>query len=106
MSWDGSSPPPRLSIPPFRGVLPVVEQDVGGPDLLRGEAEVLHARVLALVPLEVVVEPTLQAKRGSVTVETPGQASRFGVRLLFGAREAAPRRRERHRFFSSSFAHR
>lgn len=41
------------------GVLPVVEQDVRRPDLIRGEAEVFHSRVFALVPLEVVVKPTL-----------------------------------------------
>lgn len=41
------------------GVLPVVEQDVRRPDLIRGEAEVFHSWVFALVPLEVVVKPTL-----------------------------------------------
>lgn len=41
------------------GVLPVVEQDVRRPDLIRGEAEVFHPGVFALVPLEVVVKPGL-----------------------------------------------
>lgn len=41
-------------------VLPVVEQDVRGPDLVRGEAEVLHPGMFALVPLEIVVKPTLK----------------------------------------------
>lgn len=40
-------------------VLPVVEQDVWRPHLVRCEAEVFHSGVLALVPLEIVVEPTL-----------------------------------------------
>lgn len=40
--------------------LPVVEQDVRSPDLVRGETEVLHPGMLALVPLEVVVEPALR----------------------------------------------
>lgn len=43
-----------------RLLLPVVQQDVRGPDLVRGEAEVLHPGMLALVPLEVVVEPALR----------------------------------------------
>lgn len=41
-------------------VLPVVEQDVWCPDLVRGETEVFHSRMLALVPLEIVVEPALK----------------------------------------------
>lgn len=41
-------------------VLPVVEQDVWCPDLVRGEAEVFHSGMLALVPLEIVVEPALK----------------------------------------------
>lgn len=40
--------------------LPVVEQDVRSPDLVRGETEVLHPGMFALVPLEVVVEPALR----------------------------------------------
>ena len=50
---------------PVRGfvrVLPVVEQNVRRPHLLGGEAEVPHAGMLALVPLEVVVEPALQTQ--------------------------------------------
>lgn len=43
-------------------VLPVVEQDVRSPDLVCGETEVFHPGVLALVPLEVVVEPALKHK--------------------------------------------
>ena len=43
----------------FMRVLPVVEQDVWRPHLVCGEAEVFHSGVLALVPLEIVVEPTL-----------------------------------------------
>lgn len=41
-------------------VVPVVEQDVRSPDLVCGEPQVLHPGVLALVPLEVVVEPALK----------------------------------------------
>lgn len=41
-------------------VLPVVEQDVRSPDLVRGETEVFHPGMFALVPLEVVVEPALK----------------------------------------------
>lgn len=44
----------------FRPFLPVVQQDVRSPDLVCGEAEVLHAGMFALVPLEVVVEPALR----------------------------------------------
>lgn len=44
----------------FMRVLPVVEQDVWCPDLICGEAEVFHSRMFALVPLEIVVEPTLK----------------------------------------------
>lgn len=40
--------------------LPVVEQDVWRPDLICGEAEVFNSRMFALVPLEIVVEPTLK----------------------------------------------
>ena len=43
----------------FMRVLPVVEQDVWRPHLVCCEAEVFHSGVLALVPLEIVVEPTL-----------------------------------------------
>lgn len=41
-------------------VLPVVEQNVRSPDLVCGETQVLHPRMFALVPLEVVVEPALK----------------------------------------------
>lgn len=40
--------------------LPVVEQNVRSPDLVGGETEVFHPGMLALVPLEVVVEPALK----------------------------------------------
>lgn len=41
-------------------VLPVVEEDVGCPDLICCEAEVFNSGVFALVPLEIVVEPALK----------------------------------------------
>lgn len=44
----------------FLRVLPVVEEDVWCPDLICGEAEVFHSRMFTLVPLEIVVEPTLK----------------------------------------------
>lgn len=53
----------------FFYVIPVVEQDVGCPHLLGGEAKVLHAWMLALVPLEIVVEPALC---GAETVSNRG----------------------------------
>lgn len=40
--------------------LPVVEEDVWGPDLIRGKAKIFHSRMFALVPLEIVVIPSLQ----------------------------------------------
>lgn len=41
-------------------VLPVVEEDVRRPDLICGEAEVFHSGMFTLVPLEIVVVPTLK----------------------------------------------
>lgn len=46
----------------FVRVLPVVEQDVWRPHLICGEAEVFHSGVFTLVPLEIVVEPTLKRR--------------------------------------------
>lgn len=43
----------------FVHVLPVVEQDVWCPDLICGETEVFNSGVFTLVPLEVVIVPTL-----------------------------------------------
>lgn len=41
-------------------VLPVVEKDIWCPNLVCGEAEVFDSGMFALVPLEIVVEPTLK----------------------------------------------
>lgn len=43
-------------------VLPVVQQDVGCPHLVCGEAQVLHPRMFALVPLQVMVVPVLKQR--------------------------------------------
>lgn len=56
-------------------VLPVVEQDVWGPDLVCGEAEVFHPGVLALVPLEIMVEPTLQHTEAETVSPLDGTSS-------------------------------
>lgn len=40
--------------------LPVVEEDVWGPNLICGKAKIFHSRMFALVPLEIVVVPSLQ----------------------------------------------
>ena len=41
------------------GVLPVVEKDVWGPNLVCGKTQVFDARVFRLVPLEIMIEPAL-----------------------------------------------
>lgn len=64
--------------------------------------------MLALVPLEVVVEPALQAQRRSVTVETSRPGRWMCMTLapsiyLFDARGAKPRSARILRRFISSF---
>ena len=41
------------------GVLPVVQKDVWGPNLVCGKTQVFYARVFRLVPLEIMIEPAL-----------------------------------------------
>lgn len=43
--------------------VPVVQQDVGPPDLAVGEPDVGHAWIVGLVPLQVEICPVLQTRR-------------------------------------------
>lgn len=52
----------------FMCVLPVVEQDIWCPDLICGEAEVFDSGMFALVPLEIVIEPTLKNRKDTVCI--------------------------------------
>ena len=55
---------PLLSI-----VVPVVHEDVRGPDGAGGEPEVLHVPVLCLIPPQVVVRPLLKIATLQILVQ-------------------------------------
>lgn len=44
-------------------MLPVVKQDVWGPNLISGESKILHSWIFWLVPLQIIIIPTLQKHR-------------------------------------------
>ena len=49
--------------------VPVVHQDVGGPDGAGREPEVLHVPVLSLIPPQVVVRPLLKIATLQILVQ-------------------------------------
>ena len=54
---------------PHSIVVPVVHEDVGGPDGAGREPEVLHVTVLGLIPPQVVVRPLLKIATLQILVQ-------------------------------------
>ena len=57
------------NIPNLLYCVPVVHQDVRGPDGAGGEPEVLHVPVLSLIPPQVVVRPLLKIATLQILVQ-------------------------------------